>query len=568
MDPVLIGVVGIALWKMLQGGGQAPAGTTLPDAVTGATGATGAVTGSGGAAVAVGEIVGEGGGVIVSTPTVTAPVVTPPTVTPSGGGAATGPAAAAGPAGPPPSDFMLSDKALSKLSASIAKEVTKWFLAPPDLTMGLSPEAAQAWGAYRAGEWADYSSWADAQTPPTESYAQLDVANNAQAVDVAGSAGDLTASNPTGIGGTVPDGAATVGSEAGTTMSTLSVALAVIGTAACLVDIGFVITGTQSDVVKAIQVALDIAIIVCLWIPAIGWIVSLVLGLVKMVVGLFGGSGMTHAQREMMEFGKYVKNTVDPFVKGLAKRLSPREVIDYVITWGSGYCGGIHQGAIAFSLVNAENPSEVLGIGSMAPGSNLPNHCYWNQGRRYRQWDAYAMTRDEMAEAMIVYGPTDLIAQPQVGVSASYLASVAGPIDEMLTKKMAAWAEQYEAGMTLDEMDILAREYRKQPRLNAIAQFFGYDNWHDCLGWTIQDYWTRYLVTSPNGSVNDFARTLFGMPDLITLRDTVMGLDGRDSYGYWYDQMSGFGSIGDVVAGGLAATYQELQWQQASSSAP
>jgi hypothetical protein len=80
-------------------------------------------------------------------------------------------------------------------------------------------------------------------------------------------------------------------------------------------------------------------------------------------------------------------------------------------------------------------------------------------------------------------------------------------------------------------MDRLATEKRKQPRLNEIAAFYGFSDWHELVGWHIQDYWTRYLVTSRDGSLSHFAQTV-GYPDWVSLRDAIMS-----SYGTWADRV-------------------------------
>ena len=518
----------------------------------------------------------------VPTPGATAPVTavapTAPVLSPT-----TAARVAAGPSGSMESGFMLSDKAMAKLGLAGVRQVTKWFLTPSDVpATALSPEVASAWQSYRFAEFADYSQWAGNQTPLTE-IGDFSEIGNLEALEsieaVAGgidSFGGLEAAGgafPGELGGL--ESAAGTGAEAATvgteTISLLGPALQVLGVCAVLIDIGFTITGDQPVAMKAINVALDVAILVCMFIPVWGWIVALVLSIVKAIIGLFAGGGPSHAQREAEEMVWYVEHGAKPFIRLLADVRSPRELVDHMVAWTSGYCGGHNEVAIAFWLINADDPAQRVGIGSMHPGSDLPNECYWNDlgtytnQSYYRGQNPYYMTRDDMAWALVNHGLTDLTVRIQAGISESMRGTLDATMDEIVTKKITAWREaMLDHGLDLDDMDAIAGEQRKQPRLEKIAAYFGFESWKGLTQWHLQDYWTRYIVTHREGSLFGFA-VACGYETWTELRDAVM-----ESYGWWYDyltQMEADIAVGEALAAlptlaaSLPATVPTYQWQ-------
>lgn len=458
-------------------------------------------------------------------------------------------AAAAAPLAEPPG-FMLSDKAMAKLSLAAVKEVTKWFLTPPSPTWTpLAPDVQVAWDAYRASEWGDYSQWVGDQTPPVE-LADLGAEGEAVAAvdEIVQAPGGVTATSE----GTVQAAASgaseatTVEGVSGFSMPTLATSLKILGTAGALIDIGFTIAGTMPDVQKAVNVALDAAIIVALWIPVYGWIIALVLSVVKLLVNMFGFSsgGLTHEQREALEIQRFQEHGAHPFIIGLANQIAPREIIRYLIGWGSGYGGGVHEYAI-MTYLSVDYPLNTSMVylghhgGATAPG-NTPNLFYVNNlatypgHTRYRGMDPYQMTLDDMAWALVRYGATDFNVTIQLGVTQSVKDLMNAQLDEIITRRIDLWGPLASKGFSLDDMDALAAEWRKEKRLTAIAAFFGYPDWHELVGWQMQDLWTRYLVTTRHGSLQDFARKL-GAPSWAALRDAIMGYDGRASFGAAYD---------------------------------
>jgi hypothetical protein len=471
-----------------------------------------------------------------------APVAIADALTPTTGGAFVPtfrpPVAAAAAGG---SDFILSDKAMAKLGLAGIKQVTKWFLTPSNVqATPLTPDVASAWSSYRFGEYGDYTSWASQQSPITD-VAQIDVASNVEALAVAENltggidAGGVFAGEAGGLEAASSTVEAT--SMAGDTLSLLGPALQVLGVVAILVDVYFTVTGDQSTMMKAVNLVIDAALIVCLFIPVWGWIIALVLTLVKMVLNMFMKDGKAEKKmREAMETQWYAEHGAKPFMKGLVNVLSPREMVDYMTSWTSGYCGGVNEVAIAFTLINPDDPNEYVGIGSMHPGSNLPNECYWNSlgtytsAKPYRGLNPYYMTRDDMALALVYHGLTDLRVIIQAGVAEEMKAPMNALMDDFVTKKLEIWRESMvENGLTLDELDMIASEQRKEPRLDAIAAYFGYPDWKMLVQWHLQDYWTRYIVTNREGSLWGFAAAC-GYDSWITMRDEIM-----ESYGIWYD---------------------------------
>lgn len=464
---------------------------------------------------------------------------TPSPLTPS---TTTTRAVAAAPGAQP---FQLSDKAMVKLGLAGVKQVTKWFLTPTDTPFAMSPDVATAWQSYRVGEYADYTSWAGEQTPLTE-VADLDVASNVDALSsVEGVAGGIDAVAGSAevapglfageVGGL--ESAASSGVEAtavaSETISLLGPALQIIGVVGVLVDIGFTITGDQPDVLKAVNIAIDVAIIVCMFVPVWGWIAALVLSLVKIVIGLFTGQqGPSHAQREALETKWYADHGAKPFLQGLGGVLSPRELLRYMVEWGSGSCGGVHEVAISFTLQAPDGGLVQIGHQHVY-GAQTPNACYFNVGASYRNVaDVSLLTQDAMAELLVEFGESDLGINIQAGIAPELKAPMNTTMDDIVTKKLRAWKEAMDFGLTLDDLDAIATEQRKQPRLMAIAAAFGFAHWRDLAQYHLQDYWTRYIVTSRDGSLNHFAQSLGYGRGWIELRDAVL-----DSYGAVYDRV-------------------------------
>ncbi len=422
----------------------------------------------------------------------------------------------------PVQTFHLSDRMLAKLSQKGVGEVLKFFNTPIEGSFRLSPEVATEWASYRAGEYADYTSWTTEQTPATTA-GDYDLVANGGALDAASSA------EAAGVESTQVSTAA---------YGNLGTALKVLGVVGILVDVGFTIAGNQPDALKAINVALDVAILVCMFIPGVGQVIALVLGIVKALLSLFGsslfGTGESHAVREMREVERTLAQA-GGFATELGRALSPRELVRVLWRWQTGYCGGVTSLAIMASLIerNADGSERSRLLVAANP-------CYQNQPLagypawgHYREWsDANAMTLDEQALALLRYAATDLTIGIQAGVSPSYLSGPNWSLADGVRKKAAAWYEMMTTHqVTLDHLDLLAAEHRKQPRLHQIATFYGFGDWHQLLGWHLQDLWTRYQVTNRQGTLLEFAQRL-GYPDWIRLRDFV-----ADSYGLHMDRV-------------------------------
>ncbi len=458
--------------------------------------------------------------------------------------------AAAAAALPPPmpvQTFHLSDRMLTKLSQKAVEQVVKFFNTPIDASFALSPEVTVQWQAYRAGEYADYTSWTTEQTPATTA-GDYDLVANGGALDAAsGAEAQAAGLEATGASNAI--------------YGNLGTALKVLGVVGVLVDIGFTVTGNQPDALKAINVALDVAILVCLFIPGIGQVIALVLGIVKALLSLFGsslfGGGESHAVREMKE----VQRTL-AYVGGMAtelgQALSPRELVRVLWRWSTGYCGGVTSVAVMASLTDPAGGYLLV----------ARNPCYQNQASaglpgHYREWpDANAMTLDDEALALVKYAATDLALRIQAGVDPSFLSGPDWSLADGIRAKCAAWQEMMAThGVTLDHLDVLAAEHRKQPRLHQIATFYGFGDWHELMGWHLQDLWTRYQVTNRQGTLLEFAQRL-GYPDWIRLRDFV-----ADSYGLEMDKVLDLrdriitwarGPAGTTLVDPLAEPFTEL----------
>ncbi|MCI0372300.1 MAG: hypothetical protein L0214_13235, partial [candidate division NC10 bacterium] len=421
------------------------------------------------------------------------------------------------PSAPAPG-FRLSDEAMTKLGLKLGGEVAKWFLTPVEAPVSLSGESAAAWANYKLDSWGDYSAWADAQTPAAVP-ADFDVLANAEALDV------VSGLAPAESGAEVLQAADAVGAgvvesaPVSPGLGNLGTLTAGLATAAALVDMGFTIAGDMPDAAKAVNAALDAVIIVGVWIPVYGWAIALVAGVVKGILGIFAGdlwgSGPSHEQREAAEANRALTEGASPFGREVGAALTPREALTIMIGWTSGYCGGYHSWAIGTSLINPDDPSvQRLGFGN--------NPCYWNTGHPYREWpEASAMTLDDQATALVKYAETDLVVGIQAGVSPYLLAGANLSLADLIKRKAAGWRQMMDNGLTLDGIDVVAAEQRKQPHLREVAEFFGHRDWHRLVQWHLQDFWTRYVVTNRQGSLQDFSKRL-GYADWHALRDEVV----------------------------------------------
>lgn len=293
-----------------------------------------------------------------------------------------------------------------------------------------------------------------------------------------------------------------------------------VGVVALVADMVFVILGDEPNWMKAVDVAIDAASIVCLFIPTIGWIIAIVLQIIRFIFHLFGGGGLTHAQRQILETARYAER-LHPIFPQIAQAYSPRELLRVLIAWGSGYCGGTHNVAIGTGLHNFPGPGDELPFGSQ----DCPYHTGPNEG----------ITFDEQAMALATRGQTtDFWADAQVGIEANIKVQFNNQVQNTVTARCAVYAEMAAQGLTLDQMDVVAAEFRRTDRLNRFAAIFGWDSWQAMFSMILQPAWADYVATIPangTGSLNAFAQSL-GYADAIALRDAAF---------------SGYRTVGDRI---------------------
>jgi hypothetical protein len=316
------------------------------------------------------------------------------------------------------------------------------------------------------------------------------------------------------------------GAFAGAPIASLGGALMAVG---LVLDIGFTIAGDAPDVQKAIDVALDVASLVCLFIPVIGWIIAIVIQVVKFIIDLFGGDlfggGLSHEQREMLETARYSEN-ISPMFPQLAGSYTPRELFRTCADWTSGYCGGKHIVAMGINLILHEGdvimvggkPVTVAGdLGTGAPvllppgatqttlgiGDNGPNggQCYWLQGTPFA-----AMTNDEIAWAMAKYGAVNgFIAEAQAGIREDLKTQFNVPTQNILMARTQTMKTFIDHGFTLDQIDQVAKEYRAQPHLADLATAYGFPDWQHFFGFIVNDEWVAFSLSTTHGTLHDFA---------------------------------------------------------------
>lgn len=301
-----------------------------------------------------------------------------------------------------------------------------------------------------------------------------------------------------------------------------------------VVDIGFTIIGNKPDMQKAVDVALDVASLVCLFIPVIGWVIAIVIQLVKFIIDLFGddlfgGGGADHDLREALETARYGAN-LNPMFPQIVNALTPRELLRSVFEWGAGYCGGKHIVAMAVflrlkagdRLTVAGQPYTVpkdIGIGYLYPGCpSLP--------QPYRQ-----MSYDELAWALAVYAPINGVqAEAQAGIAESLKTQFNVPTQNLIkarAKPLREFLVTYH--LSLDQIDAIVLEYRAQPHLQAMAQAFGWHvvdhgvegSWQVWLGSIVHAEWDAFNSFTTHGTLSDFAARQ-GYPSMYALRAAAL----------------------------------------------
>lgn len=312
-----------------------------------------------------------------------------------------------------------------------------------------------------------------------------------------------------------------------------------------VVDIGFTIIGDAPDMQKAVDVALDVASLACLFIPVIGVVIAIVIQIVKFIIDLFGddlfGGGMSHEQREALEAARYGAN-LNPMFPQITDSLTPREMHRTLADWTSGYCGGKHVIAMGVNLILKEGDVVQVGgkpllitgqLGTGSPvllppgatettlgiGDNGANGgaCYWLQGGPFA-----AMTNDEMALAIGKYGAVNgFIAEAQVGIREDMKDQFNTPVENLLKARCQTMKTFVDHNFTLDQMDMVAAEYRAQPHLNALAAAYGWPSWQELFSGVVNDEWLAFNFTTAEGSLSDFAHQN-GYPTMYAFRAAAL----------------------------------------------
>jgi hypothetical protein len=308
------------------------------------------------------------------------------------------------------------------------------------------------------------------------------------------------------------------GAFAGAPIASLGGALMAVG---LIVDIGFTIAGDAPDIQKAIDVALDVASLVCLFIPVIGWIIAIVIQVVKFIIDLFGsdlfGGGMSHQQREALETARYSAN-ISPMYPELAAAYTPRELWNLVVQWGSGYCGGTHIVAMAVNLKLRAGDVVIINGAPYTVPSDPATETYYGDGtalllgpgRQPCYWLANGpfakMTDDEQAWAMAKYGSTNgFVTMAQAGIRDDLKVQFNQPTNQILMARTATMKTFIDHGFTLDQIDQVAKEYRAQPHLAELAKSYGFEDWQHFFAFVVNDEWVAFSLSTTHGSLHDFA---------------------------------------------------------------
>lgn len=352
-----------------------------------------------------------------------------------------------------------------------------------------------------------------------------------------------------------------------------------------VIDIGFTIIGNKPDLQKAVDVALDVASLAVLFIPVIGIVIAVIIQLVKFIIDLFGselfGGGMTHEQREVLETARYGEN-INPMYPQLANCYTPREMFQTIVAWGSGYCGGTHVVAMSVAILLKAGdqffasgqlvtvPPEMDGV-LFGPGNNeQAGGCYWIKNFA-AQHPAFApmanITNDEQAILIGVYAPVNgVFAMAQAGIVDWRKEQFNDPTERLImtrTQPMHDFLVKHR--MSLDEIDMVALEYRAQPHLNALANSFGWETWQELFSSTVAQEWGVFNVTVADGSLSDFAHQN-GYPSMYAFR--AAALASYEQYFAGAEQASTMAYQNALQAQGERVAAFMLIQQQMSASAP
>jgi len=318
---------------------------------------------------------------------------------------------------------------------------------------------------------------------------------------------------------------AAAGSLAGAPIASFA---GVLMAAGLCVDIAFTIIGNAPDLQKAIDVALDVASLVCLFIPVVGWVIAIVIQLVKFLIDLFAEDlfypkGHAAKQRELLESARYGESLSRMFPM-IAEAYTPRELFAHIVQWGSGYCGGVMEIAMMVAL-NLKAGDQLMVGGhlytvpadtSITLGDNAAG-CYWFRGGPFE-----TITNDEQAWALGRYASDNgVVARAQVGISEAMKVQYEVPTQQLIEARAAPFKTFALHGVSLDQVDQIAAEYRAQPPLNALSEFFGYPHWQDMLGELLTPEWRAWSAVVTHGTLTDFARAN-GQPTMYALRAAAL----------------------------------------------
>ena len=422
------------------------------------------------------------------------------------------------------SALFLSPRMMASLSQRAVSEILKYFQSRPG-TGDLTSATRAEWTDYRLADPGDVAAWSQSVVnlptiDPTEFTIQL-----------AGSFDPGAVAPPTGLDFGVPlglDSGGAIGSGGALAADTLALPaidfgalLSVVAVIGFVVSVYFTVTSaTMPDVQKAVNIALDAASLVCA-MTGVGIIVTIIIQAVKFILNTFGseifGGGLDHAAREKLEQADYAQELSPMFVE-LAECVAPRAMVNRLVQWGSGNCGGVHAIAMMTGLRDPVTGA-ILYFG--APG------CYLHtQGGTYR---GIALTRpfsmDEQAMLLARHGATDLVASAQAGIRDDMKAVFNDALVRSVGPRAELWGRMLAEGWTLTEIDRFAHEFHERPRWTRAAQALGFGTWQAWLGAELDPQWKTFVAAGrvrEGMSLDTFAQYC-GASDMAVLRDQRLG---------------------------------------------
>ncbi len=362
---------------------------------------------------------------------------------------------------------------------------------------------------------------------------------------------DLTPAAASSLESSIATGGVATGGELvleAPPISNLGGLLQGLGIAGLAVDIGFTIASNKPDVVKGIDTALDTAAIACLIFAetGVGIVLAVVIEVVKFIFDLFSGTlfggGLSHTEREVLETARYARN-LEPMFPEIAGALTPRELLTVLIHWGSGACGGIEQIAMmTWVTMPAGARVRVGGRAATLAADTLlyfaaPGCAIYNTPANYAWGATWAgITFDELAVILTQHAAT-FQAEAQAGIAEWRKAPFNTEVVHLVQARIKPAAGMMARGFTLDDIDDVAAEYRRQPKLHAVANFFGFTTWQPMIGAIWAAEWKTFVDRNPHGTLTQFAREL-GYASARAWRDA-----GILSFEVFYDRMTSLQAV-------------------------